>query len=147
MLSYLLLIGFALRAGAQPQPAPALSTAAAPSPVAREAEPNITVEKIIFALDVSSRTPVGASEVFDDSSSEVYCWNQLVVSRPPANVLHQWYWNDRKVGESVIHLRYHRSRVWSRHKVRPGQWRVEIKDADSGQSIAVGAFPVRKSAL
>ena len=104
----------------------------------------MTIEKIAFAVDISSRMPVGEADSFDDSVSEVYCWNRLSINQPPARIAHEWYRNGRKVGEMVINARYPRMRIWSKRKVRAGQWRVEIKDANTGQPIAVGAFVVRK---
>ena len=112
---------------------------------APEFAPGIEVEKIVFATAVSSRAPVGVSDVFDSKTGSIYCWNQLLLSRPPINIRHEWYWNDEKVGSSAFRVHFKHARVWSRHKTRPGQWRVEIRDADSGRLIAVGAFVVRKS--
>ena len=129
-----------LNASTQAITAPATPVAQAP-----EFAPGIEVEKIVFATAVSSRAPVGVSDVFDSKVVSVYCWNQLVLSRAPANIRHEWYWNDEKVSSSVFRVHFKRSRVWSKRKVRPGQWRVEVRDADSGRLIAVGAFVIRKS--
>ena len=133
-------------AAENPAAPPGAASTVAASAAAAPAEPdsNVTVEKIVFAVDVSSRMPVGAADTFDESVNDVFCWTRLAINQPPARVAHEWYRNGTKVGEMVIHARYARTRVWSRRKVRAGQWRVEIKDADTGQPIAVGAFVVRK---
>ena len=149
-------LGLALCAGqARAQAAPISKSSAhiAPSasapqksiPETTEFAVDIEAEKITFAVNVSSRIPVGASDVFDADVGEVYCWNQLILSRVPATIRHEWYWDDKKISESVFRARFNRTRVWSKRKVRPGRWRVEIKDEDSGRLIAVGAFVVRKS--
>jgi len=136
----------AAASGAASTVAASTAAAALSSAAAAPAEPdaNVTVEKIVFAVDVSSRMPVGAADSFDESVNDVFCWTRLLIGQPPARVSHEWYRNGQKVGEMVIQARYPRTRIWSRRKVRAGQWRVEIKDADTGQPIAVGAFVVRK---
>ena len=66
-------------AAAAPAPTPAPAAAEAP-------DTNVSVEKIVFAVDVSSRVPVGAADAFDASTPEVYCWNQLAIAKPQAAV-------------------------------------------------------------
>lgn len=143
----------AVAARAQGSPAVSTSTApahapvvSAPAPAPVEPDSNVSVEQIVFAVNVSSKVPVGASDAFDESVGKVYCWNQLAINKPPARVSHVWYRDNRKVWELTILSRYHRMRIWSEHRVRAGQWRVEIQDADTHRPIAVGAFVVHRSA-
>lgn len=137
-------------APARAQAPPTVSTTAAhAAPAAPAPEPpalssDIEVSKIRFALDVSSHTPVGVSDVFDATVPQVFLWFEAAANSVPARIRHEWYCNGAKVSEGLLHIRYRKTRAWARRNVRPGSWQVKLEEADSGRLVAVGAFVVRE---
>src|SRR5258708_3006201 len=91
------LVFCASQAMAQPRSVPSVSTQATPSPAppaapvsrAPEFATDIEAEKIVFAADVSSRVPVGISDIFSPKVQNVYCWNQLSATHIPAEIRHE----------------------------------------------------------
>ncbi|MBI3550540.1 MAG: DUF2914 domain-containing protein [Elusimicrobia bacterium] len=101
------------------------------------------VDKLAFATEVSSMTPVAPTDAFDSGTRSVFFWNRLLVKHPPVQVRHVWYHGDEKVADYPLTLRYNRTRIWTSKRVKPGQWRVDITDGQ-GNPIATGSFIVRQ---
>lgn len=118
-----------------------LLTAAGTEPPAAPSDA-VVVEELAFATSISSMMPAGRADAFKSGTGPVFFWNRLLAAEPPAKVKHIWRRDGKLVGEFELTLRYRRGRIWSRKRVGPGSWSVDVVGED-GKPIASASFLVR----
>ena len=104
---------------------------------------NLTVEKIVFASEMSGSLPaddLGEGPVTD---GRIYCYSKIVGDELPAEIWHVWIDPNNKVIADVhLNARNNPSHLWSYISLygeRKGTWQVQIKDA-SEKVIASKSF-------
>lgn len=107
----------------------------------QSAAPGIMVEKIVAAVSVENREPVGGTTVFPKETSRVYIWTKIAAPAAPVKVKHAYYYEGKKVAEVELAVNSSPYRVWSNKLVRPGSWKVDVTD-EAGTVLTTLEFSV-----
>ena len=101
---------------------------------------DIIVEKYSFCEKIEKRQPFGVNKEFTSDVGRVYLWTMLTGTDQPTKIKHIWYYNDEKVLEIALNVRYRRTRTWSYKNIQPnmtGDWYVEVVN---GNNKVIGKF-------
>jgi len=102
---------------------------------------DIAVEKIVAAVSVENREPVGETAVFPKETSRVYIWTKITAAAAPVKVKHVYYYEGKKAAEVELAVNSSPYRVWSNKAVRPGSWKVDVTD-ETGTVLTTLEFSV-----
>jgi len=100
---------------------------------------------IKFAKKVVNREPVDVSDTFSKDVKKVYCWTKIKAFKVPTFVVHEWYYNDKKMASVKLNITYPVFRTWSSKRIIEswtGKWRVVVKD-ENGSIIASKEFKIK----
>ncbi len=118
----------------------ALSQEQKPAPERSE----LRVVRDMVTTGVVNREPIDAAAVFPPSVGVLYYFTEIGGARAPTQIIHNWYYDGRKVAEVALAIEAARWRTWSRKRIRPnwiGSWEVEAVDAD-GRVLSSQTFDV-----
>jgi hypothetical protein len=101
----------------------------------------IKVEKIVAAVSVEKREPVGETSSFPAGTARVYIWTRITAQTAPVRIKHVYYHEDKKAAEVELAVNSSPYRVWSNKAVRPGSWKVEVTD-ETGVVLSSLTFSV-----
>ena len=96
-------------------------------------EEGLKVLKSAFCEKVEEREPVGKSNEFPKDIGRVYFWTSIHGTESPVTIKHVWYYNEKKMLEVPLSIKYKRTRTWSYKTILPewvGEWQVEVVDED-----------------
>ncbi|RMF84018.1 MAG: DUF2914 domain-containing protein [Nitrospinota bacterium] len=103
----------------------------------------LQVVDLRFGTVVENRELQEEGKLFPYEVGRVYAWTLVQGAEQPTTITHVWYVDEKKVAEVQLPIRYKRHRTWSSKKIWPGEWRVEVLDAE-GNLLAMGTFTVEK---
>jgi len=113
----------------------------------KKAEPAVKIEKLAVGTNVDKRELVGESTTFSSDTSRVYVWTRVVeVSTTPTTVDFVFYFNDKKVDDVKLDIKGTPFRTWAIKTVMPGNWKVELRDAE-GNVVSTSEFKVESSSI
>ncbi|MBN1290904.1 MAG: DUF2914 domain-containing protein [Candidatus Latescibacteria bacterium] len=104
----------------------------------------IIVEKFSFCERIEKRQPAEVKKEFPANIGRVYLWTTLTGVEQPTKIKHIWYYNNEKVLEISLNVRYKRTRTWSYKNIQPdmtGDWYVEVVD-DNNKVIGKFSFKI-----
>jgi len=110
-------------------------------------EQDIKVSDILFCKNVENREPVDKAETFGADIGKVYCWTVITDAKIPTEIKHVWYFNDSKMAEVPLTVKYERTRTWSYKTILEdmvGNWRVDVVDSE-GNIIKSASFKIEKN--
>lgn len=110
--------------------------------LSKTALPSFTVDSMVFAAKIESRSPIGVNTVFQSTIEKVSCWTKVITLKTPATLKHVWYKNDTKIFELPLTLKSPSGRLWSTKTVSGGNWKVEVVD-EGGKVLKSGTFVVK----
>lgn len=93
----------------------------------------IEVADAVITTAVVDREPVDNVEVFPRQNEKVYCFTRITGADEPTMVHHVWYRGEQLMSRVELPVNSSDWRTWSVKQLRedrPGEWRVEIQDAD-----------------
>jgi hypothetical protein len=113
--------------------------------VAEEAAPKgaIRIDKVSVGSAIDDKEVTGTGTEFDGSIEQLYCWTRVVADDAPTRINHVWSLDGKKVANVTLKVDQLITRTWSRKRVRPGAWKVDVTD-ESGTVLASQAFTVNK---
>jgi len=88
--------------------------------------------EIKLGTGVKEREIIGEARIFPADVGKIYCWNLIAGIQEPTEIKHVWYYNNEKIAETSLKVKYDNYRTWSYKTIMPnwaGDWRVEIVDA------------------
>ena len=91
---------------------------------------------------VKDHEPVGEAKEFDASVGQVSCWTRVIAATVPTTIKHVWYFDNQKVYEISLDIKYPRTRTWSTKTIRAGNWRVDVTD-ETGNVLTSVSFTVK----
>jgi len=97
---------------------------------------------------LEEREIIGEAYNFPSSIGRVYCWTLVLGAEEPAEIMHVWYYGEKKMAEVKLAIKSQRYRTWSCKTILPewvGDWRVEVVDA-MGNLLKCISFEVVKEA-
>jgi len=103
-------------------------------PVDRYAR-TLKVERILAARGVANHLPIGISERFGPNTAEVFCWSDISVEGTPASIRHVWYHDEKRIVAVHLDILSPRYKSYSRCKVIPGRWRVDVARAGYADNL------------
>jgi len=95
----------------------------------------LTVQKFAFCERVEEREPVGSGEEFSSDIGRVYLWTSIYGAEQSTSIKHIWYYENKKMNEVPLSIKYKRTRTWSYKNIIPeltGNWYVEVVDENGG---------------
>lgn len=107
-----------------------------------QAQEGCKVEKIVVAVNVADKEPVGETKEFTASTLKVFCWTKISCAQVPCTIKHVWFKGDEKKLEVPLTVKFATMRTWSNKNVTPGEWRVEVQD-EAGKVLASEKFSVK----
>ncbi len=97
-------------------------------------ETTLKVEQMEFCAAVKDRTPVGAAQTFPSDIYRIYCFTRVIGATDTTEVIHEWYYGEKKMAAVRLPVRSSSWRTWSSKRMIPqwtGKWRVDVLDEDS----------------
>ena len=114
--------------------APAANVAALPG--------GLAVNRMILTRGIANKEPIDDAVRFAASDGEIYTFASFRNPGRPTEITFIWYHDNRLVDTTRLTIGKAPSwRTWSKSRVLPGAWRVEITDP-SGTLLAKAAFTV-----
>lgn len=107
----------------------------------QQADPGIKIEKIVAAVSVEKREPVGETLSFPVGTVRVYIWTKITSQVAPVRIKHVYYHEGKKAAEVELAVNSSPYRVWSNKAVRPGSWKAEVTD-ETGVVLSSLTFSV-----
>ncbi|OGS46265.1 MAG: hypothetical protein A2539_02745 [Elusimicrobia bacterium RIFOXYD2_FULL_34_15] len=107
---------------------------------------SLTVTDMAFCKSIADREPVDKAETFASDIGKVYCWTVITGATMPTEIKHVWYYNDKKIIEVPLTVKYARTRTWSAKTILAdmvGDWKVEVVDS-AGTVLKSGTFKIEK---
>lgn len=98
----------------------------------QESEAVFSVSRLVTAMNVEDREPVGESGTFAASVGTVYCFLEAQDIREDTDITFVWYAHDSEVASVTLPLRQGaRWRTYSSKNIsgRTGNWKVELQDS------------------
>ncbi|MEZ4551351.1 MAG: DUF2914 domain-containing protein [Desulfobacterales bacterium] len=115
-----------------------------PAPVAPGG--SIRIAGITVSQNVRNKQPVSRkTEVFHQTGRKAYVWMDVRSEKPPFELRHVYYLNDRRYCVVPLDIRYPRMRTWStvslEYPTQIGQWRVDVETRE-GEILSRVEFSV-----
>ena len=115
-----------------------------PSPVAPGG--SIRIAGITVSQNVRNKQPVSRKTEFSiKQGAKPYVWMDVRSEKPPFELRHVYYLNDRRYCVVPLDIRYPRMRTWStvslEYPTQIGQWRVDVETRD-GEILSRVEFSV-----
>jgi len=113
-----------------------LSAASLPGDPALTTNPEV---KLVLGTKVKDRQIAPDADHDYRPGETVIVWTQIS-GMPTGFVEHVWFCNGEEVARHYLPVSYGRNwRTWSRHKLRTGQYKVQVLGPD-GKELAVSTF-------
>ena len=123
--------------------APNLKQQAKAEPAQTPRDSTIAVLDLVLARDVVDRNPVGKTAAFSSGDAQAFAFARLRNDGPSVRVSFVWYQGDAVISEFETKVDTSASwRTWSKVKIRPGRWRVELV-TEGGQVLGDAVFSVQ----
>jgi hypothetical protein len=103
-----------------------------------------TVARLVIGTGVEDREPVGAAEIFPETTEKVYSFLEATEIAQDTEVTFVWFHGEEEMLKISLPLKMGpRWRTYASKKIRglKGDWKVEIRDA-SGDLIKEATFKV-----
>ncbi|MEZ4578618.1 MAG: DUF2914 domain-containing protein [Desulfobacterales bacterium] len=115
-----------------------------PAPVAPEG--SIRIAGITVSQNVQNKQPVSRKTDFSiKQGAKPYVWMDVRSEKPPFELRHVYYLNDRRYCVVPLDIRYPRMRTWStvslEYPTQIGQWRVDVETRE-GEILSRVEFSV-----
>lgn len=110
------------------------------------AQEGLTVQKFAFCEKVEKREPVNASKEFSSDIGRVYLWTSIYGAKQPTMIKHVWYYENEKMIEIPLSIKYKRTRTWSYKNIMPewtGDWHIEVVD-ENGNVLKKLSFKIKE---
>ena len=91
----------------------------------------LKVQEFAFCEKVEEREPVSTGEEFSSDIGRVYLWTSIYGAEQPTTIKHIWYYENNKMNEVPLSIKYKRTRTWSYKNIMPewtGDWHVDVVD-------------------
>jgi hypothetical protein len=111
---------------------------------ATKGSPGFTVARLVIGTGVEDREPVGAAEIFPETTEKVYCFLEATEIAQDTEVTFVWFHGDEEMLKISLPLKMGpRWRTYASKNIKglKGDWKVEIRDA-SGDLIKEATFKV-----
>ncbi len=95
--------------------------------------PGFTIARLVVGTSVENREPVGVAETFPASTEKVYCFLEATNVTQDTEVSFVWFHGEKEISKISLPLKM--GPKWRTNASKtvgglPGDWKVEIKDAD-----------------
>jgi hypothetical protein len=115
-----------------------------PAPVAPQG--GVRIAGITVCQDVQNKQPVSPKITFSlAQGAKPYVWMDVRSEKPPFELRHVYYLNDRRYCVVPLDIRYPRMRTWSTvslaYPTQVGKWRVDVETRE-GEILSRTAFSV-----
>ena len=100
--------------------------------------PVLAVEVVdaVITTAIEDREPVDSVEVFPIQNGKLYCFSRIIGAEDSTVVYHVWYRDEQLMSRVELPVNSPDWRTWSAKRFLaewPGQWHVEIQDADGNR--------------
>jgi hypothetical protein len=102
----------------------------------------LKVQAIHMAAEMNGTEPQQVERSFPSYMSPITCWTEVSVSSAPAALHHVWLLDGKVRADNYLEVLAPVDRLWSRHPVKPGRWKVEVRSESSSEPLATIAFSV-----
>lgn len=112
--------------------------------VATKEAPVFTISRLVIGTGVEDREPVGAAEIFPETTETVYCFLEATEIAEDTEVSFVWFHGEKEMHTFSLPLKMGpRWRTYASKTLGglKGDWKVEIKDA-SGATLQEVKFKV-----
>jgi hypothetical protein len=95
--------------------------------------PGFAIARLVVGTGVENREPVGVAETFPASTEKVYCFLEATNIAQDTEVFFVWFQGEKEIWKIGLPLKM--GPKWRTNASKnlgglPGDWKVEIKDAD-----------------
>jgi hypothetical protein len=115
-----------------------------PSSLISQAEPTLSVARLVVCEGIENREPTFSSMEFSPNVNQIYCFTEVLNAGDPTTITHRWYHGENLLAEVPLNVQGVRYRTWSTKQIVPqatGEWRVEVVD-EAGSSLGEVSFRV-----
>lgn len=106
------------------------------------ADGHVAVRDFVLTNGIVNREPAGSMESFDVANDKAFVFARIKNDGSAANMAFIWYLNDIERARKSLSVGTSSGwRTWSSSAVRPGNWRVDLVDAN-GAVLAQITFDV-----
>ncbi len=115
-----------------------------PSSLMSQAEPTLSVARLVVCEGIENREPTFSSMEFSPNVNQIYCFTEVLNAGDPTTITHRWYHGENMLAEVPLNVQGVRYRTWSSKQILPqatGEWRVEVVD-EAGSSLGEVSFRV-----
>lgn len=105
----------------------------------------LEVVEVVLTTAIVEREPVDKVEVMPSQVGKLYCFTRITGADEATLVYHLWYRGEELLSRVALPVRSSDWRTWSQKSLQadpPGEWRVEIRDAD-GKFLQQAVFELR----
>jgi len=105
----------------------------------------IEIADAVVTTAVVDRQPMDVVEVFPRQNGTLFCFTRVVGAEGDTVVYHLWYYGEELMSRVELPVRSTSWRTWSAKELLeewPGQWRIEIQDAE-GHLLTELTFELR----
>lgn len=88
-----------------------------------------SVNRSLFTSAIENREPVDQISEIQATTSSITYFTELLEFKGE-KITHQWTFNDNEVYRISFDVNGPRWRTWSSKKLSPGEWRVNVLDAE-----------------
>ena len=105
----------------------------------------LKINAIRVSKEIVDERPDHPGRSFNASVRSVYCWTAYTAATVPAGLRQVWFLDGKQIYDASLVAAESTGAVWSRRRVRPGKWHVDVMIPGSSEPLASASFTVFKN--